>query len=116
MLGYVGQHPVLFATSAMENIKAFSRLFGLVFLCQAGEDISDSAAIEAARQAQILDTLTELPDRLETFLGSGGGTLSGGQRQRVAIARALAKKPQVLLLDEATSALDNESERLVQVG
>lgn len=74
------------------------------------------AAIEAARQAQILDTLTELPERLDTFLGAGGGTLSGGQRQRVAIARALAKKPQVLLLDEATSALDNESERLVQVG
>lgn len=101
MLGYVGQHPVLFATSALENIKA-------------GDAISDEEAIEAARQAQILETLTALPERLDTFLGTGGGTLSGGQRQRVAIARALAKKPKVLLLDEATSALDNESERMVQ--
>lgn len=41
--------------------------------CQAGDNISDEAAIEAARQAQILDTLTALPDRLDTFLGSGGG-------------------------------------------
>ena len=40
---------------------------------QAGDNISDEAAIEAARQAQILDTLTALPDRLDTFLGSGGG-------------------------------------------
>eukprot|EP00913_Durusdinium_trenchii_P018726 g17596.t1 len=101
MLGYVGQHPVLFATSAMENIKA-------------GEDISDEEAIEAARQAQILDTLTQLPEGLDSFIGAGGGMLSGGQRQRVAIARALARKPKALLLDEATSALDNESERMVQ--
>ncbi|CAJ1399824.1 unnamed protein product [Effrenium voratum] len=100
-LGYVGQHPVLFATSAMENIKA-------------GAEISDEDAIEAARMAQILDTLSALPEGLETNIGAAGGTLSGGQRQRVAIARALAKKPKVLLLDEATSALDNESERMVQ--
>lgn len=39
---------------------------------QAGEEISDEEAIEAARQAQILDTLTALPERLETFLGTGG--------------------------------------------
>ena len=39
----------------------------------------------------------QLPEGMETFVGTGGGLLSGGQRQRVAIARALAKKPQVLL-------------------
>ncbi len=43
------------------------------FSPQAGDNISDEVAIEAARQAQILDTLTALPDRLDTFLGSGGG-------------------------------------------
>ena len=71
-------------------------------------------AIDAAKKAQIYDTLIKLPEQFDTFVGAGGGLLSGGQRQRVAIARALAKNPQILLLDEATSALDNESERMVQ--
>ncbi|OLP86924.1 Multidrug resistance protein 1 [Symbiodinium microadriaticum] len=102
LIGYVGQEPVLFASSAMCNIKA-------------GDDsITDEAAIKAAQVAQIYDTLQRLPEGFDTFVGAAGGMLSGGQRQRVAIARALAKNPQILILDEATSALDNESERLVQ--
>ena len=102
LIGYVGQEPVLFASSAMFNIKA------------GDESISDEAAIKAAQVAQIYDTLRRLPEGFGTFVGAAGGMLSGGQRQRVAIARALAKNPQILILDEATSALDNESERLVQ--
>ncbi|CAE7885778.1 ABCB1, partial [Symbiodinium microadriaticum] len=102
LIGYVGQEPVLFATTVMKNLKA------------GDSSISDEQVHEAAKAAQIYDTLIDLPDGFNTFVGSGGGMLSGGQRQRVAIARALAKNPQMLLLDEATSALDNESERLVQ--
>jgi len=102
LIGYVGQEPVLFATSVMSNLKA------------GDQSISDEQVYEAAKAAQIYDDLIKLPEGFDTFVGSGGGTLSGGQRQRVAIARALAKNPQILLLDEATSALDNESERLVQ--
>ncbi|CAE7460723.1 Abcb5 [Symbiodinium sp. CCMP2592] len=101
-IGYVGQEPVLFASSAMRNIKA-------------GDDsISDEAAMKAAEAAQIYEILRQLPEGFDTFVGAAGGMLSGGQRQRVAIARALAKNPQILILDEATSALDSESERLVQ--
>jgi len=102
LIGYVGQEPVLFATTVMKNLKA------------GDTSITDEQVHEAAKAAQIYDTLINLPDGFDTFVGSGGGMLSGGQRQRVAIARALAKNPQILLLDEATSALDNESERLVQ--
>ena len=102
LLGYVGQEPILFAATAMKNLKGLDN------------SIPDERAVQAAKAAQIYDTLNELPDGMDTFVGTGGGLLSGGQRQRVAIARALAKDPQVLLLDEATSALDNESERMVQ--
>ncbi|CAE7454336.1 ABCB1 [Symbiodinium necroappetens] len=102
LVGYVGQEPVLFATSIMRNLKALDN------------SVPDEQVIQAAKVAQIYDTVMQLPDGMDTHVGTGGGLLSGGQRQRIAIARALAKNPQVLLLDEATSALDNESERMVQ--
>jgi ATP-binding cassette subfamily B (MDR/TAP) protein 1 len=101
-LGYVGQEPVLFATSILDNIKG------------GDASISDEAAVEAAKNAQAFEFLNQLPKKFETFVGVGGGQMSGGQKQRIAIARALVKQPQVLLLDEATSALDNQSEKMVQ--
>jgi ATP-binding cassette subfamily B protein len=100
-LGLVPQDPVIFSTTARENIR-FGR-----------PDASD-AEIEAAMRAAAAEFLEALPEGLETHLGTRGVTLSGGQRQRVAIARAILRDPSVLLLDEATSALDAESERAVQ--
>lgn len=68
---------------------------------------------QAARQAQIADTIESWPKRYQTFVGERGIRLSGGQRQRIGIARALYKQAEVIIFDEATSALDSETEQAV---
>jgi ATP-binding cassette subfamily B protein len=102
-IGLVPQDPVIFSTTAYENIRF-------------GRSDADATTIRAAaRQAEALEFIEALPDGFDTYLGERGVRLSGGQRQRLAIARALVRNPQILLLDEATSALDSENERKVQL-
>lgn len=101
-IGLVPQDPVIFSTSAFENIR------------MGKPDASDDEVRAAAQSASALEFLEALPDGLNTYLGEKGVRLSGGQRQRVAIARAIIRNPSVLLLDEATSALDAENETAIQ--
>lgn len=64
----------------------------------------------AAKEAQIDDFITSLPDGYNTKVGSYGSRFSGGQKQRICIARAILKNAPILILDEATSAADPENQ------
>ena len=75
--------------------------------------IDQERVSQAARQAQIADTIDSWPEKYQTCVGERGIRLSGGQRQRIGIARALYKQADVIIFDEATSALDNETEEAV---
>jgi len=101
-MSIVPQDPVIFASSAYDNI-----LFG-----RPGAERSE--VVQAAKSAAAHDFISELPNGYESFVGERGVMLSGGQKQRIAIARAILRDAPVLLLDEATSALDSEREALVQ--
>ncbi|XP_050514648.1 ATP-dependent translocase ABCB1-like isoform X1 [Diabrotica virgifera virgifera] len=101
-IGVVGQEPILFGTSILENIRY-------------GKDgVTEEDVIQAAKKANAHNFIKALPNGYNTLVGEKGAQLSGGQKQRIAIARALVRNPTLLLLDEATSALDNTSEAKVQ--
>ncbi|WP_188455668.1 ABC transporter ATP-binding protein [Virgibacillus oceani] len=97
-IGYVPQNPLLFSGTIFDNI-AWGK-----------EHASYRDVEQAAKDAQIHETIMELPDQYETRVGQKGVNLSGGQKQRISIARALIRRPKILMLDDSTSALDLATE------
>jgi ABC-type multidrug transport system fused ATPase/permease subunit len=74
-------------------------------------EIDTNRAINALKQAKLLDLLDTLPQGVDTKIGERGVRLSGGQRQRLALARAFYFGRDVLVLDESTSSLDETIEK-----
>jgi len=101
-IGVVPQDTVLFNDTIRYNIQ-YGRM-----------EASELEVTEAARMADIHDTITGFPDGYDTVVGERGLKLSGGEKQRVAIARMLLRKPVIMLYDEATSSLDTNTERNIQ--
>jgi ATP-binding cassette, subfamily B, bacterial len=102
VVGVVSQETYLFHASVRENLR-FAR-----------PNATDAEIEDAARAAQIHDTIAALPDGYDTVVGERGFRFSGGEKQRIAIARTVLRNPPVLVLDEATSALDVQTERAVE--
>ncbi len=102
LFGIVSQDTILFNDTIYNNIT-----FGI-------PNTTNEQVMNAARVANALEFIEQLPEGMQTNIGDRGVKLSGGQRQRISIARAVLKNPDVLILDEATSALDSSSEILVQ--
>jgi len=104
-VGFVGQEPILFNKTVLENVK-----YGL----EDNETVSEEHLEKCKRMANLNFLDSHASQGWDTDVGPRGSRLSGGQKQRVAICRALIRNPPVLLLDEATSALDSQSETIVQ--
>lgn len=100
-ISMVKQDVILFNTTVRENVAY-------------GTGITDDQLIwKALEEVNLRALIEQLPEGLDTHVGSLGDSFSGGERQRILIARLLLKDAPILILDEATSALDAENERLV---
>jgi len=103
-IGVVLQEAFLFTDSVMNNLK------------YAREGATDEDAIEAAKNANAHEFITNLPQGYDTVLTERGANLSQGQRQMITIARAMVSDPKIMILDEATSNVDTRTEKLIQEG
>ncbi|SOE65072.1 ATP-binding cassette, subfamily C [Streptomyces sp. OV198] len=76
------------------------------------EPAADDTALWAALAAVGADGwVRELPDGLDTELGTGGRRTDGSRAQQLALARVVLADPHTLILDEATALLDPTTAR-----
>lgn len=101
-IGVVPQDLVLFNESIFYNI-----LYGNI-------KATKQEVEQAAKSANIHDSILKMNSGYETIVGERGLKLSGGEKQRICLARALLKNPPILILDEVTSSLDSDSEISIQ--
>ena len=94
LVGYVPQHTALLNDSIKNNITLTTF-----------EKNKIKKLHSAIKMAQLEETISKLPEKVNGIIGENGYKLSGGERQRVAIARALYNDPDIIIFDEATSSL-----------
>lgn len=100
-VGVVSQENYLFPISIKDNINCGSRIKKI------------SEIIEAAKAANIHETIMRFPSGYETVVGEEGVGISGGERQRICIARAFLKDAELYIFDEPTASIDYESEEYI---
>ncbi len=71
----------------------------------------DETLLRALAAVDAREWVEELPEGLDTVVGSGGRALTPPQAQQVALARLVLADPHTLVLDEATSLIDPRAAR-----
>jgi ATP-binding cassette subfamily B protein len=94
---YTPQVPRLFSDTLGNNI-----MMGLP---------EDEVDLQGALHLAVMEPdVADMPDGLDSLVGSRGVRLSGGQVQRTAAARMFVRQPDLLVFDDLSSALDVETE------
>ena len=93
-VGLCLQRTILFGDTIRENL-----LLGT-------PEASEEQLLDALEQAGATEFVAELPEGLDTELGSSGVGLSGGQLSRLSLARTLLRDSGAIILDEPFAGLD----------
>ena len=95
-IAFMPQESFLFSGTIQENI-----LLGRSLDSEGLKNILHVCCLE--------QTLEDMPQGLDTFVGERGVTLSGGQKQRIALARTLITGKPVIILDDPISQVDTQT-------
>ncbi|MGD9675330.1 MAG: ABC transporter ATP-binding protein [Candidatus Bipolaricaulia bacterium] len=98
----VTQDVQLFRASVRENVRLFDPA------------VSDERILAALGELGLREWVLELPQGLDTIVGTSDAGLSAGQGQLLALARAFLADPGAVILDEASSRLDPATEKLLE--
>jgi ATP-binding cassette subfamily B protein len=88
-VGMVLQKNVLFSGSIDYNLR------------WGDDNATTDEVVQAAKDAQAHNFVSETKDGYNTKLEQGGVNVSGGQKQRLCIARAIAKDPEIYVFDDS---------------
>jgi thiol reductant ABC exporter CydC subunit len=94
VIGLAAQDSHVFDTTIRENLILGRR------------EATEAEIHDALERSRLLAWVEQLPDGLDTEVGTHGASLSGGQRQRLAMARTMLAQFPVLILDEPGEHLD----------
>ncbi|PIN18557.1 Peptide exporter, ABC superfamily [Handroanthus impetiginosus] len=100
-LSIIPQEPTLFRGSVRTNLDPL----GLH---------SDDEIWKALEKCQLKETISELPNLLESSVSDEGENWSMGQRQLFCLGRVLLKRNKILVLDEATASIDSATDAILQ--
>ncbi len=99
LIGFVGQKPIMFTGTILENLTLFGR----------GPLVDE--ARWACRETGVEALIHRLPSGYDTRLGESlTEALPNGFLQRIAIARIIAQKPAILVMDEPQAFLDRDAD------
>lgn len=101
-VGMVTQDVQLFRATIRDNLTFFE------------PGVTDDELEQALQELGLWEWIQDMPDGLDTMLGSGSSGLSAGEAQLVAFARIFLGNPGIVILDEASSRLDPATEQLVE--
>ncbi|KAJ0603422.1 putative ABC-type xenobiotic transporter [Helianthus annuus] len=100
-LSVIPQEPTLFRGSIRTNLDPL----GLH---------SDDEIWKALEKCQLKNTITDLPNLLESSVSDDGENWSAGQRQLFCLGRVLLRRNKILVLDEATASIDSTTDAILQ--